>query len=228
MKKNSTMRVAALLLALTLMTSCFVGGTFAKYTTYGEGLDSARVAKWGVTVDGSALKAFVSDYGTTVNGEGDVKVVAPGTEGAFSNFEISGTPEVAVKIIYGATVELSGNWLDENGKFYCPLKVYVNGTPLCGLQYASADAFEQAIVDHVVAITNTYAPGTVLGDVVEDDLSIAWAWSFVSDGTDYYGTPGDGMGEQTDRSDTQLGNWATTDSAPAIRIDVKCTIEQVD
>ena len=31
MKKNRTMRVAALLLALTLMTSCFVGGTFAKY-----------------------------------------------------------------------------------------------------------------------------------------------------------------------------------------------------
>ncbi len=227
MKKNSMMRIAALLLALTLMTSCFVGGTFAKYTTAGEGFDQARVAKWGVTVTGSAMNAFKSDYDTTVNGEGEVKVVAPGTSGAFSNFEVTGQPEVAVKVTYGAIVELSGTWEDENGNFYCPLKVYVNGTPLCGLQYENADDFEAAIVAHIVAITNTYAPGTDLSTVVEDDLSITWAWSFVSDGTDYNSSKDD-MGLQTDRSDTQLGNWATTAGAPAIRIDVSCTIEQVD
>ena len=58
MKKNSTMRIAALLLVLTLMTSCFVGGTFAKYTTSGHISDTARVAKWGVTIttSGSIFK----------------------------------------------------------------------------------------------------------------------------------------------------------------------------
>ena len=44
------MRVAGLLLALVLVTSCFVGGTFAKYVTSGGGTDHARVAKFGVTV----------------------------------------------------------------------------------------------------------------------------------------------------------------------------------
>ena len=61
--KNKTMRVAALLLALTLMTSCVVGGTFAKYGTGDEALDEAidagvvrhhtiLVSKPGVDVDG--------------------------------------------------------------------------------------------------------------------------------------------------------------------------------
>ena len=224
--KNKMMRVAALMLALTLMTSCFVGGTFAKYTTYGEGLDSARVAKWGVVINGSAMEAFSDEYDTTVRGFSNAKVVAPGTSGKFTDFEISGTPEVAVKIIYGASVTLSGTWLDENDNFYCPLKVYINGTPLCGLQYETAADFEQAIEDNIVAISGSiYPPQTNLEDV-ENDLLIEWAWSFVSDGTDYNANPA--MGLQTDRSDTQLGNWATTAGAPAIRIDVNCTIEQVD
>ena len=51
MKKNSKlMRASFVLLVLTLITSCFVGGTFAKYVSEGEGTDSARVAKWGVEV----------------------------------------------------------------------------------------------------------------------------------------------------------------------------------
>ena len=49
-KKNWTLRAAVLMLALVLITSCFVGGTFAKYVTSGSGTDSARVAKFGVTV----------------------------------------------------------------------------------------------------------------------------------------------------------------------------------
>lgn len=39
------MRAAVLMLALVLITSCFVGGTFAKYVTSGTGGDNAKVAK---------------------------------------------------------------------------------------------------------------------------------------------------------------------------------------
>ena len=44
-KKNRTLRAAVLMLALVLITSCFVGGTFAKYVTSGDAGDNARVAK---------------------------------------------------------------------------------------------------------------------------------------------------------------------------------------
>ena len=51
MKKSSKlMRASGVLLLLTLITSCFAGGTFAKYVSTGEGQDVARVAKWGVNV----------------------------------------------------------------------------------------------------------------------------------------------------------------------------------
>ena len=43
-KKNVTLRAAAVLFALALITSCFVGGTFAKYVTNGTGSDKARGA----------------------------------------------------------------------------------------------------------------------------------------------------------------------------------------
>ena len=96
MKKNWTMRVALLLVALTLITSCFVSGTFAKYVTSADASAQARVAKFGVqlTIDGGDL--FAEKYATddeTYDGEFSVeaaeneanatvqydKVVAPGT-----------------------------------------------------------------------------------------------------------------------------------------------------
>ena len=50
MKKNIAMRVAAFLFILTMISTCAFATTFAKYTTKGEATDSARVAKWGVTI----------------------------------------------------------------------------------------------------------------------------------------------------------------------------------
>ena len=59
MKKNVMMRVASIMLVLVLMTSSVISGTFAKYVTEGQSKDSARVAKFGVTVTGNA--AIFSD-----------------------------------------------------------------------------------------------------------------------------------------------------------------------
>lgn len=72
MKKNRLLRICGLLLVLTLITSCFVGGTFAKYVSEGEGDDFARVAKWGVevTVTGNGFK--------TEYGKDDVEATIPG------------------------------------------------------------------------------------------------------------------------------------------------------
>lgn len=88
MKKNRTMRLAALLLVLTLITSCFVGGTFAKYTTTTNSNDHARVAYWGfdneTTMDLKDLFAATYDNGAvkaqTIDGE-QADVIAPGTTG---------------------------------------------------------------------------------------------------------------------------------------------------
>ena len=112
MKKNWTMKVAALMLALTMITACFVGSTFAKYVTRAQGEDNARVAKWGVLIDvqGNAFaekyqahdKDFKEDYPYSVESSGEGQcVVAPGTssEDVDGNLvaTVKGTPEVAAR-----------------------------------------------------------------------------------------------------------------------------------
>lgn len=112
MKKNKTLRFAACLLLLCLITTCVIGTTLAKYTTAGNASDEARVAKWGVTISMEADPLFKNEYaktdtsttytGLAVKSEGDAKVVAPGTDStqAYGSaiFSITGTPEVATRI----------------------------------------------------------------------------------------------------------------------------------
>ena len=118
-KKHWTLRAAGLLFALVLITSCFVGGTFAKYVTTGSGHESARVAKFGVTMSVATDTAFKQKYttgGTTIPGPGSINysveysgngnenLVAPGTKGSnFVVLSIKGTPEVAVNVKIAAT-----------------------------------------------------------------------------------------------------------------------------
>lgn len=101
MKKNRTMKAAAVLLALTLMTSCFVGGTFAKYTSTVTGSDTARVAKWGVELSASTnlfAPEYNGDSGVSVLADDGEDVIAPGTEGTAIFFTIAGAPEVDVRV----------------------------------------------------------------------------------------------------------------------------------
>ena len=108
MKKNRLMKVAALLLALTLMTSCFVGGTFAKYTSKATGSATAKIALWDVRVGDSAkldsvAKEFTFNLFDTINdtlGGGDETDVAdghiaPGTTGSVT-ITITNSSEVNV------------------------------------------------------------------------------------------------------------------------------------
>lgn len=111
MKKNKAMRFASGLLVLTLLTTCVISGTFAKYTTQDAGDDAARVAKWGVAlqVEGSLygekyssttslpVKSVVApDSISVASSESTKKVLAPGTksDGGLT-YSLTGTPEVA-------------------------------------------------------------------------------------------------------------------------------------
>jgi hypothetical protein len=104
------MRLASVLLVLTLLTTSMISGTFAKYTTSGTSSDSARVAKWGVTV-GSTGSLFEKQYLTTdeeakktitysVSSNSSENVVAPGTSNSGDGFafSITGKPEVLTKV----------------------------------------------------------------------------------------------------------------------------------
>ena len=114
--KSNIMKLSALMLVLVLITSCFVGGSFAKYVRQAEGSDSGRGAKWGVTIEpnGGMFSESYITHDTTALTEiassvvSTEKVVAPGTDGELNKVVLGGTPEVAVAVSYNADLELTG------------------------------------------------------------------------------------------------------------------------
>lgn len=215
MKKTKLMRAALLLLVLTLVTSCFVGGTFAKYTTSAEGSDIARVAKWGVEITANGA-TFANKYATdTGNVVGTIansvvsadKVIAPGTKGNMVGMTITGTPEVAVSVNYAANFKVEGWTVDD--KFYCPLQIKVGSTMIDGVKFNNAVAFENAVNTEISTYNKNYAAGTDLSTASVTTPSVSWEWPFSVD----------------DTKDTALGNLPI---APTVSLTVTTTVTQID
>lgn len=227
MKKNNALRVAAGLMVAVLVSTCFVAGTFAKYTTNGSKTDSARVAKFGVTVSATDGSLFNSTYtkddstytleneGNSVVSQASANVVAPGTKGSLTALKISGTPEVAVRVTNSAEVTLGDKWT-ASSEYYCPLVVQIASTKLYGNDYTSADLFAKAIQDEVAKAKYDYKAGAILSDSTSACPAISWNWAF---------EPADNDTKQTDAKDAELGNLAT---APTISIKVTTTVTQID
>lgn len=109
MKKNRTMRVAVLMLALALVTCCFVGSTFAKYTSTASGEDKVTVADWEINVgpnsevDITGADTITFDlFNTIKNTDGADEdavtngMIAPGTQGSFV-LKITNNSDVAAE-----------------------------------------------------------------------------------------------------------------------------------
>ena len=111
MKKNKMLRIASVLLIVTILSTVAISGTFAKYITKYDGGDTARVANFGITVTetGDLFKTTYTDPTdskiTVASASGD-KVVAPGTSSAEEyQVNIAGTPEVTTKL----SIKLTGS-----------------------------------------------------------------------------------------------------------------------
>ena len=122
-KRSSMMvRLVAVLAVVMMFTMCFVGGTFAKYTSSATGTDSATVAKWSFKVgekDIATNDTFTFDLFNTIkdsNGtdnETDISpydgtIIAPGTQGSF-NLVLTNASQVTAQYAIDYTVTNTGN-----------------------------------------------------------------------------------------------------------------------
>lgn len=220
MKKNTMMRVASALMVAVLMTTCAISGTFAKYITSDDATDSARVAKWGVTVTATGNDAFAPTYESDTSGvsgntvvavNGTDKLLAPGTEGDLASITIAGKPEVTVKLAVTANLEIEG-W-EVDGAEYFPV-VFTIGTET----YGTIDGVDNKSDDIADLIADIEAELTQAETVIAAnidlantyDFAISWAWAY--EGND-------------DIKDTKLGNLAT---APSITFTCEATVTQVN
>lgn len=216
MKKNVMMRVASALLVAVLMTTCAISGTFAKYTTSATATDSARVAKWGVTVTASGEEVFTEKYKDEAGDNGvqvvsTEDVVAPGTEGSLASIVIDGTPEVAVKVSYEATLTLT-NWT-VGGETYCPIVFTVNNTDYqITVGITTPEELAAAVVNAINNYSREYAAGTDLSTKDADTLDVSWRWAYEGDNV----------------KDTVLGDAADDGNGPTIAFTVRTIVTQVD
>ena len=220
-KKNVLMRSAGLLLVLVLVTSCFVGSTFAKYTVGGTGSDTARVAKFGVNVTASGTM-FAKEYATDDGNAGTItksvistdKVVAPGTKGDMASMTLTGTPEVAVRVSYAVNkFELKG-WTTDGTTEYCPL-VFTVGTASYKIGDAgitSVSDLQNKVKAAITAYSKDYEAKTDLSGVGADSLKVSWAWAFEGD----------------DAKDTALGSRAAENKAATVELEITTTVTQID
>ena len=168
-------RIVALLLVMCLASSCFVGGTFAKYASEATGSATANIAKWSVKFETEDIVNLNTDLnisdliGTIVDtyDDGaqtralgthvkDADVIAPGTKG---EFEITVVNESEVAADFEFTIEAG------------------QGSP---------------ITYNTVAIANTTTGNESNDNLVSPDATVtytvSWEWEFTdSDDNTYAG-----------------------------------------
>lgn len=205
MKKNRTMRAAALLLALTLITSCFVGGTFAKYVSEYTGTDTATVAKWAFEInDAPMTNTFtfnlfetVADVGGTTDDANvkDGKLIAPGTSGKFDiKLENLSDVDAEYKMDFEA-YETNGN-----------IPILYSLTGEVGTWKSDINQLD---FDFAANADLVYNSGTAT-------KTVYWKWDFGDS---------DAVNDAVNVADTTLG---TFDGDVTVKVDVKVTVQQVD
>ncbi|MGM9947331.1 hypothetical protein [Floccifex sp.] len=119
--KSKSFRIGSGLVALAMITTCFVGGTLAKYVREGRSADAARAAKWGVQIEPNGnmfSEVYATEDATFAELNSVVstdKVVAPGTQGELGKVVITGQPEVAVAINFNSDLILDEWFAPNNG-----------------------------------------------------------------------------------------------------------------
>lgn len=199
MKKNMFLRVASVLLVLTLLSTCAISGTFAKYVTTDSNTDTARVAKWGVTITANGT-AFQNAYafgtndpaasaGLSANSVVSTEnVVAPGTSYDVADATIAGSPEVAVRVTYASTIDIPNTWAVD-GAPYFPIVITVNDNTYAlaasaqtasdsgnNKTYATIDALKAAVENAIEGYSADYDAGADLSSQAAPNVS--WAWAF--------------------------------------------------
>lgn len=220
-KKHWTLRAAGLLFALVLITSCFVGGTFAKYVKSVSGTQIARVARFGVEITAADDTAFNTTYamdatglsivGNSVISSDGHKVVAPGTkEDDTVTFSITGKPEVAVHVeltMSGMEVFLeAGEHPDltatsPTAKFTLNDRYYPVVFTLKKGDTELASGTISKINAYLADLSKNYDAGTDLSTVF-GTYTLYWEWAFEDSNIDH-----------KDQADTLLGVLAADHSA---------------
>lgn len=200
MKKNKAMRVAGAALVAALLTTCVIGGTFAKYTSSTTGNSTATVAKWSFKVNDTQIantgiapsincldlfKTIKDSDGTSEETDVTAKKIAPGTSGSI-DVSVENDSEVTAKYTIAITETNASN---------VPILYSTDNST-----WVDDPADLTALQDVQVAIGGT------------DSQTVYWKWVYENGADD---------------ADTTIGKTAQT-TAPTVTVNATLTATQVD
>lgn len=207
-KKSYASRLGVLAVALTLVTTCLVGGTMAKYTTTAAGTGTGTVAKFKVdiTAAGKAVDGTIDNLFTVVGNTDNVKdnKLAPGTNGHF-DLVVTNDSEVKVEVS-AVTITKTDN------SAAVPMKFVVTDTDVNTLP--SKDFVDIAdIGDQVKAKFGNNIDWKTDANANTKTARIWWQWDPTS----------------KDEDDTNLGKDAadTTKNTPTYGLNISVKADQV-
>ncbi len=203
--KNGFLKVAGSMMAVTMLATCVVAGTMAKYTTTNDGLTAkAQVAKWSITVGDTELKELTMEdldfnvYDTAGGGgrlidmqvhdgvDGVHGVIAPGTWG-YATVEIKNESQVDADISATFTKESSG---------------LPAGMTVVALDSGVPNNVSDVTGDTTTVENKDVAPNT------QAMIVIAFKWDFDDAGKDTYDSEDTALGEAAE--ELTLGSLAIT------------------
>ena len=200
-------------LALTVVSSCMVGGTLAKYTTTATGTGSAIVAKWAPSFKGGTNGGNFEDSidvkltDTTLNGKVVNGKIAPGTDGSFSVQVSRGATEV--EFTYSVSISDLKN-RPANLKFYSDNSFT-----------SDKELVETSVGSGIYELSSSDTMGLTDSDKT---LTVYWQWPYSVDSES--SSPAE---ESRDAADSEAGNKATASEAAAtMSFKVNCTATQVN
>ncbi len=229
MKKNRIIRFASLVLVLTLLSTCAISGTFAKYTTSTSSQDSARVAHWGFekTADITITDLFKNAYDQNVNGYADV--IAPGTSNsatfAFNYDANTSASATAPEVAYTFTVSTEGSSCHQNIQNNPNIQWRLNVTENNSKTEGTWGNWTTLINNIQGLAGNGQANGTKsysaqeLPEAFDNDQIYEIEWKWIFDNTV------DTTATNNDINDTAMGN---ADTLANVTIKITITATQVD
>ena len=219
------MRLASALLVITLLTTCVISGTFAKYISERSVNDTGTVAKWEFKVGEKDIteEAFTFDLfedktsGSYDEEDNDVVMnkIAPGTSGSFK-LDLKNTSEVT------ASYKIEFTETNGSDNKHIPIQ-YCIGTGTDG-----ALGGNETWADDISSLNINDATSLKFGDSGNTaSYTIHWRWAYAK-GSEESTANTNAHANQTDVNDTVLGVAVQSSSAPQVTVKAKVTATQVD
>ena len=153
--KKSMIRIAAIALAVVMLSTCALTSIIAGYSVTDSATVIATVSGFGITVDvaepNTANKILVP------GGSGDLLVVTVDSDNG---------PSVAANLTLDATVAFSAD---------IPVVITVNGTDVA----KTSDNYADDVAAAIEAVTASYAANTAVDNVTV--LTVGWKWTASAD-----------------------------------------------